>query len=59
MILYSHDGIPLRRSIGFISGWVPVRKALPLADALYLVGLQVQAEAEAEEEECVEGVGIA
>jgi len=49
MILDSY-GRPLRRAIGFMGGYVLVGKALPLVDALSVVGLQVNAE-EAEEEE--------
>ena len=50
-MIYDSKGIPLRRAVGFIPGFVPVRKALPLVDALYVVGVGVPAEAEAEEEE--------
>jgi len=48
MILDS-QGRPLRRAIGFIGGFVVARKALPLVDALQVVGLQVPLETEEEE----------
>jgi len=49
MIFDSH-GIPLRRVAGFVSRWEPIRKALPLVDALMLVGFTVPLEEDEEEE---------
>ena len=50
MILDSH-GTPLRRSIGFIRRYEPVRKAQALIGALYVVGVEVPKVEEDEEEE--------
>lgn len=57
MILDSH-GRELQRTIGFIGGYVPVRKAQPPVDALYAVGVGVPAEAGEDEEDAAPGSGI-
>jgi hypothetical protein len=44
------QGRPLRRAIGFVAGLVPAGRALPLVDALYVVGVETPAEADEEEE---------
>lgn len=48
MILDS-KGRKLKRTIGFVGGFVPVRKALPLADVLSVVGFEVPLEKDDEE----------
>jgi hypothetical protein len=41
VILYDCNGEPIHRAIGFIAGFVPLRRAQPLAGALYVVGMEV------------------
>ena len=43
-------GRPLRRAIGFVGGYVLVGKALPLVDALSVVGVDAPADASDEDE---------
>ncbi len=50
MILDSH-GTVLRRSIGFIRRYEPVRKAQTLVGSLYVVGVEVPLIEEDDEEE--------
>jgi hypothetical protein len=49
MILDYH-GRPLCRAIGFVGGYVAARGALPMVDALYVVGIETPADAGDEEE---------
>ncbi len=43
-------GRPLKRTAGFIRDYVPARPALPLVDALYVVGIEVPPVEEDEDE---------
>ena len=49
MILDS-KGRPLKRTIGFVRAYEPVRKALPVIDSLDVVGFEVPLKKEKEEE---------
>jgi hypothetical protein len=50
-VILDSKGRKLKRSIGFIGGFMPVRKALPIADVLSVVGFEVPLEKDDEEED--------
>jgi len=45
------NGRPLKRAIGFLTGFVPARKPAPPADTLYVVGFDAPAVVEEREED--------
>jgi hypothetical protein len=49
-LILDSRGQPLKRTMGFVRGYVPERKALPLIGALYVVGMEVPLLEEDEEE---------
>jgi hypothetical protein len=48
-VILDAQGRPLKRAMGFVGGYVPVRKALQIVDSLDLVGTEMPAGIDNEE----------